>query len=220
MMAAALLKDLKAEGFVSSATIDATGKVIESKGCVIENGKTENNILTFTRLDESLPFPIPSETRSVLPLCPTVLELSQYTLKVTGLTGDKYILKINTIVTGTLSGKDLEAGINLTEFIQGPIANQSKAILAAVSSKEYAVTNWRGASRLAAAPNATDEAKQKLEPLKKAVEEADAKIRLAAKPILLTFEIAPPPPPKEALPAKPKEPVKEPAKEPTKEPSK
>ena len=95
MMTAALLKDLKAEGFVSSATIDATGKVVESKGCVIENGKSEENILTFTRLDDSAPFPIPTEARSVLPLCPTVMELSQYTLKVTGLTGDKYTLKIN-----------------------------------------------------------------------------------------------------------------------------
>src|SRR5262249_35992841 len=33
MMAAALLKDLGADGFVSSATLDAGGRVVEAKGC-------------------------------------------------------------------------------------------------------------------------------------------------------------------------------------------
>lgn len=209
MMTAALLKALKAEGFVSSATIDATGKTVESKGCVIENGKVEKDVLTFTRLDDCLPFPIPTECRSVLPLCPSVMELSQYTLKVTGLTGAKYILKVNNILTVIISGQELEAGINLTSYTIGAIANQSKAILTAVNAKEIAVGAYRNQSKLAALPTATDEAKQKLETLKKNVEDADAKIRVVAKPIPLNFEIAPP---KETVPAKPKEPVKEPAK--------
>lgn len=191
MMAASILKHLKADGFVSSATVDATGKMVESKGCVIENGKMEKDVLSFTRLDDCVPFPIPAEARTVLPLCPAVLELSQYTLKVTGLTGEKYTLKVNTVLTATLSGAELEAGINLSDFPQGAIANQSKAILAAVAAKENIVSQWRGASRTGNAANAKEEDKSKVENLKKLVEEADAKIKAAAKPVLLTFEIAP-----------------------------
>src|SRR5205807_1757702 len=58
MMAAALLKALGANGFASSATVDAGGKV-DAKGCAITAVKTIDGSLSFDRLDESLPFPIP-----------------------------------------------------------------------------------------------------------------------------------------------------------------
>src|SRR5262249_8014373 len=82
MMAAALLKELVPPPTVSSATLDAAGKLTDSKGCTIDAIKSEDGKLTFDRLDESLPFPIPDDARAVLALDPTILELSQYTLKV------------------------------------------------------------------------------------------------------------------------------------------
>ena len=66
MMAAALLKELGATGFVSSATLDAAGKVAEAKGCTIDDVKADGGKLAFDRLDECLPFPIPDEA---LPSC-------------------------------------------------------------------------------------------------------------------------------------------------------
>jgi len=191
IMAAALLKQLNANGFVSSATLDAAGKVVEAKSCTIENAKAENGALSFSRLDESIAFPIPDEARAVLKLFPTVLELSQYTLKVTGLTAEKYVLKINGAEVATVTAKELEAGINLTDFAQGPIAAQGKAVLNAVNGKEGAVGAWRSQSKSASAPEATPEAKQKLAAVEKQVEDADAKIRAAAKPVKLSFEITP-----------------------------
>lgn len=189
MMAAALLKELGANGFVSSATIDASGKVSDAKGCVVDGVKAETNRLTFDRIDECLPFPIPDDARAVLPLYPTILDSSQYTLKVTGLKGDTYALKINDAPVTTLSGKDLEKGINLTAYGQGPIAAQGKAVLAAVSAKEGLVGQWRGMSKAAIAPEAPQDAKEKLVAVTKKVEEADAKIREAAKPQKLHFEL-------------------------------
>src|SRR5262249_20681295 len=96
MMAAALLKGLGANGFVSSVTLDAKGKVTDAKGCAVEEMKVEGGKLAFERLDESLPFPIPDEARPVLPLYPTILDLSEYTLKVTGLEG-KHQLQVNDV---------------------------------------------------------------------------------------------------------------------------
>ena len=191
VMAAALLKGLNAEGFVSSATLDATGKVVEAKGCTIENAKVDNGVLSFTRLDTSIAFPIQDEARPVIKLYPTVLDLSQYMLKVSGLSAEKYALKINGAEVAVISAKELDAGINLTDFAQGPIAAQGKAVLSAVGAKEGLVGQWRATSKGALAADATPEVKQKLSALALAVEEADSKIRAAAKPVSLSFELSP-----------------------------
>ena len=139
-------------------------------GRTIENIKTEDGKLSFDRLDESVPFPLPDDARTVLPLYPTIPELSQYMLKVEGLKGDKFQLKINNMPVATLSGKELAEGVNLTAFAQGPIAAQGKEILAAVSNKEGAVGQWRAKSK-----DLNGEV-EKLAPLTEQVEQADAKI--------------------------------------------
>ena len=51
MMAAALLKELGADGFVSSLVLDATGKVVESKGCQADAIKADAGQLEFDRID-------------------------------------------------------------------------------------------------------------------------------------------------------------------------
>lgn len=200
MMAAALLKDMGASPFVSSATVDASGKLADAKGCTIDGVKSTEGKLEFDRLDECLPFPIPDECRPVLPLYPTILDLSQYTLKVTGLREGKYVLKINGISTAALTAQELAAGVNLTAFGPSPaskeinpIAAQGKAVLAAVAAKEGIVGGWRGLSQKAHAKDAPPELTAQLVALTKKVEEADAKIREAARPQKLHFEIVPVP---------------------------
>ncbi len=191
MMAAALLRDLGADGFVSSATLKASGQVVEAKGCKINDVKVmEDGQRSFERLDQALPFPIPDEARAVLPLFPTILELSQYTLKITSLQG-KYDLKVNGVVIGSVTADELEKGVNLTTFAKGPIAEQGKQILAAVSAKEGLVGAWRNLSKTATAADASPEAKLQLAALTKKVETADAKIRAAATPKTLKFELIP-----------------------------
>lgn len=205
MMAAALLQELKAESFVSSVTIDAAGKVAEAKGCKVDGAIARDGGLVFERLDECLPFPIPNETRAVLPLYPTILNLSQYLLKVKGLAAGRYELKINNKRTATLSANELEAGVNLTAFgpdtrisslgaeqpeqLDNPIAEQGRAILAAVGAKEQLVSQWRGLSQQAHAAGANPDLKTQLAAQTTKVEEADAKIREAAQPQKLKFEL-------------------------------
>ncbi len=198
MMAAALLKDLGAEPFVSSATLDADGKLVDAKGCTVTDTKAADGTLSFDRLDKCLPFPIPDEARQVLPLYPTILDMSQYTLKVTGLKGDNYLLKINGVPVATVGARELDKGVNLTAYRTGanpkepnPIAAQGKAILSAVGAKENIVGGWRGLSQKANAKDAPAELKDKLAEMTKQVEAADAKIREAAKPQKLHFELTP-----------------------------
>jgi lysophospholipase L1-like esterase len=188
MMAAALLKDLGAEPFVSNVII-ADGKA-ETKGCTVTDLTIEGGTIRFTRQDECLPFPIPDDARAVLPLFPTILDLSKYTLTVKGLKRD-YKLTVNGVALGTVEAADLEKGVNLTAFPSGPIADQGKAVLNAVAAKEGAVGQVRGMSKAALAPGAAPEMQKNLEAAMKRVEEADAKIRETAKPKMLKFELTP-----------------------------
>jgi lysophospholipase L1-like esterase len=187
-MAAALLKDLGADGFVSSAVLDAKGDVIEAKGCKITAVKGDH--LTFDRTDDCLPFPIPADARAVLPLFPTILDLSQYTLAVKGLSGG-FTLAIDGVAVGIIDGADLEKGINLTAFDKGPIAAQGSQILAAVAAKEGLVGQARNLSRAASAPGASADAQANLDKMLKNVDDADTKIRAAAKPKTRRFEVVP-----------------------------
>jgi lysophospholipase L1-like esterase len=202
MMAASLLKGLGADGFVSEATLDAAGTVTAATGCAITGVKADDGTLSFDRLDESLPFPIPDNARVILPLAPDVLDLSRYALRVTGLKGADYALTINGAACGTLSAKALTDGVNLTNLpadpkakAPNPITAQGSAVLAAVSAKESLVSKWRALSKTAAgkdAPPKKDapptpkldpaDARAALVELTKQVEAADAKIRDVAKP--------------------------------------
>jgi len=59
-----------------------------------------------------------------------------------------------------------------------------------VANKEGLVGQWRSQSQKAYAPGAAPELKEQLQPLTKKVEEADEKIRQAARPQKLHFELS------------------------------
>jgi lysophospholipase L1-like esterase len=198
MMAAALLKALEADGFVSSASLDAAGKLNEAKGCTINQIKAEGGRLEFDRLDQRLPFPLPDDGVAALRLDPAILELSQYALKVAGLKdGASYALKLNGVPVLVAPAKAFEAGVNLTALGTSagskqvsPVVAQSRAILGAVAAKEALVSQWRSLSQKAHADGAPAELKEQLAVLGKKVAEADEKIREAARPQKLHCEIS------------------------------
>lgn len=196
MMAAALLKELGADPFVSSAAISVGAKTIDAKGCVVEALVVENGKVAFDRLDERLPFPIADDARVVLPLDPTILSMSQYTLKVNGLKPGTYSLKVDGGSVGTVTATELETGINLTAFGPGdkgsnPIAAQSKAILGAVNTRAGLVGQWRTLSgKLAKAKDVVADGAGQLAALTKRVEEADDQIRAAARPRKMHYELS------------------------------
>jgi lysophospholipase L1-like esterase len=196
MMAATLLKGLGAEGFVSSVTI--SGDKAEAKGCAVSNVKEEKGGVSFDRLDESLPFPIADNARAVMAITPDVAALSQYMLSVKGLKDGDYELKVGGVTSGKFTAKQLADGINLTELAPlpgakdvSPIIAQMRAVLKAVDDKEGVVGTWRNLSKQAHAKGAEPKLKDDLTALTKKVEEADAKIRDAAKPKSLHFAITP-----------------------------
>jgi hypothetical protein len=183
---------------VSSATIDAEAGKADTKGCTVTELKNGSIGVAFERLDDCLPFPIADGARSILPLAPDVLALSKYTLAVKALKDGDYTLKIGGVACGKFTAKQLAEGINLTSLAPvagakdtNPITAQMRAVLKAVDDKEGIVGTWRSLSQKAHAKDADAKLKDDLAELTKKVEAADAKIRDAAKPQKLKFEIAP-----------------------------
>ncbi|WP_439622997.1 GDSL-type esterase/lipase family protein [Gemmata sp.] len=196
MMAAALLKQLGADGFVSSAAIDAGADRVEAKGCLISSLKAADGGVSFDRLDECLPFPIADDARPAIAIAQDVLALSQYTLKVTGLKDGDYALKVGGVPSGRFTAKQLAEGLNLTTVTgegkkANPITAQMRAVLDAVDDKEKLVSQWRMNSQKAHNNKNDKKAREALVTLGARIEDADAKIRDAAKPQTIHFEIVP-----------------------------
>jgi lysophospholipase L1-like esterase len=182
-MAAAILEGLKADGEVSAATIQAGGKVVEAKRCKITDVKAKDGKLSFTRLDESGPWPIQSSARRTLEVLPSELRLSQYILKVEGLADGDYNVTIEGKPAAKVSAKDLAAGWNLTTAFDSVIGERANNIATLIGKLQGPLNNdWRAASKAKDA--------DKLAAAQKAIDDAEAEIQKAIQPVPLHFEIA------------------------------
>jgi hypothetical protein len=190
-MCAALLQGLKAPGLVSKATIDNTGKIGELIRCQITNSVAEKTGgLSFDRLDDCLPLPIPDEARGALIVYPSIAELSQWILTVTGLKAGRYQVNIDGANVASVTADQLSKGWNMGTLAKGAVADQCRQILQLVSIKENCVSKWRDQSKvLAQTPSGSLRAD--LDKLSKQALEADAKIREAAQPKSRHFSITP-----------------------------
>jgi lysophospholipase L1-like esterase len=181
-MAATILKGLKAEGEVSSATINAEGKMVVAKRCKITDATAKDGKLSFTRLDEASPWPIAPRSKSAIELLPEMLKLSEYTLRVTGLADGDYRVSINGKPAATVSAKDLAAGWNIASALDGALGDRANAINALINKLQGPLNNeWRAASK--------DKDAGKLAAAQKAIEACEAEIQAAVQPAPLLFVI-------------------------------
>lgn len=137
LMAAAILKGLNFPSLVSAAEINtAGGKAVSAANCEIANVAKKDGGVSFSRLDAALPF-FPAEAASILPHAPILEELNDYRLKVTGLAAGKYEVRVGSQKITELTAEQLAAGANLAAEVlaKGPIADQVKAVKAAVEAK-------------------------------------------------------------------------------------
>lgn len=137
LMAAAILKGLRLPHLVASVEIDAAAKTCTSaKNAKITDITAKEGGLSFTRLDAALPF-FPPEAAGILKWAPILDELNDYRLKVTGLKPGKYDVSVGGKKVIQLSADELAKGVNLANAVLavGPIADQVKAVKAAVEAK-------------------------------------------------------------------------------------
>ncbi len=182
-MAATILKGLNAPGAVSSATINAEGKVVEAKGCQITEASAKDGKLSFTRLDDVSPWPILPAAKTALTLLPEIAQLSQYLLKVDGLAPGDYQVSINGKPAATVSAKDLAAGWNVATDLEGALGERATAIVTLIGKLQSNLNNdWRAASK--------EKSEEKLVAAQKAIEATEAELQKLVQPVPWKFEIA------------------------------
>jgi lysophospholipase L1-like esterase len=137
LMAASILKGLSFPALVSSVELDGSaGKLTAATNCTVENIRMNDGRLSFSRRDGALPF-FPADAAGILPWAPILEELNDYRLKVTGLPSGMYAVQVDGTKIAEMTAEQLAAGTNLAAAALqiGPIADQVKAVRAAVENK-------------------------------------------------------------------------------------
>jgi hypothetical protein len=130
LMAEALLKAWNAPAVVTDVEIDATKpQAVRAENTAVADLR-EANGLAWTQTDKALPMPL--DLRD--PVWKLALQSSDFlqaidsqTLKVTGLKGQNYVLKIDGEEVGTFSRPQLEEGVNLAA-LPTPMVRQAQAV--------------------------------------------------------------------------------------------
>ncbi|QOV91171.1 SGNH/GDSL hydrolase family protein [Humisphaera borealis] len=183
-MAATILASLKVDRDVSSATLKADGSVVDARRCKITDAAANNGKLSFTRLDERLPWPVDPKAKTAVDLMPSIADLSQYLLTVKDLPSGKYDVTIEGKPAATVTAEQLAAGWNMSTVFEGAIGERSTKVLGLLSTLQGKLNNdWRAASK--------EKNVEKLAAAQKAIDELEQQIQAACKPAALKFEIQP-----------------------------
>ncbi len=196
LMAWAVLKGLGASALVSDVDIDATKSKAKTQHCKVDHLKAKADHVSFDRLDEALPLPIDERAESALKLAPVLDDLSQYTLKVSGLAAGNYAISIDGETTHKATAEELSKGVNLSNAA-GAITKQAREVLSLVFQKNntffrrwrevqlFTFPSWAKSDAVEGTRNA------ELKRLDDEVAATEAKINAARKPKSHHFEIKP-----------------------------
>jgi lysophospholipase L1-like esterase len=147
IMATTILKGLKAPSLVSRVALDARTGTVQAENATVTGVQTADG-LSFTRADNALPWPIPSDPTVLLALkipgFTPLADLSRYELQVSNLAAPKYQVSVDGTPVGTYTREELAGGVNLSSMQAGPIYDQDQALLKKVMDKNSLFFNrWR-----------------------------------------------------------------------------
>jgi len=197
IMAASILTELKAPSFVSRLTIDGrSGQVIESSGCSVAFSSNTmfqaGRSLTFQRVDDALPWPIPNDAKIALKLSSFAIlfRLNRYELKVVGLLPSSYALAIDGERVGTFSDQELAYGINLARY-SSPLNAQGDKLLEVVLKKNALFRQrWQNV-QLSKRITSEDARQQMLVHLDRSIADLEGQITALRQPKPHLFSISP-----------------------------
>lgn len=146
IMAEALLKAWNAPATVASVEIDASAKrVAHTENATVSNLQAASSV-SWTETDGALPMPIDLSDKIVALAVHSsdfVEALDQEPLKVTGLTADRYVLKIDGEKVGDYTRDQLAAGINLA-LEPTPMSKQASRVRdLTVKHNDIHFARWR-----------------------------------------------------------------------------
>ncbi len=131
VMSYQFLKSEKAPKYVSEIVINSTKKSADKNtSCEVKSISKVKDGITFTVMENSLPFPVTENQKEGLQLVSFMNEFNVELLQIQKLSPkSKYQLKIDNEIIGSFSGKQLDEGINLAEYKNTPQYKQSLKVL-------------------------------------------------------------------------------------------
>lgn len=130
LMAEAVLKAWNAPALVTAVEIDAAHKRVARADNTKVTGLSVSDRLSWTQLDNALPMPLDIKDAALalaVRSSDVVESLNRQLLKVTGLTGPRYVLKIDDEEVGAFTREQLAEGINLA-ILSTPMLKQAAAV--------------------------------------------------------------------------------------------
>ncbi|MCX6872744.1 MAG: GDSL-type esterase/lipase family protein [Verrucomicrobia bacterium] len=138
LMAAEILKGMSFPTLVAAVEINAASrKVVQNKNCQIEGLKVAAGRIEFQQQDNALPYFPDGDAKNILQWVPLLEQMNAYHLKVSGLKPGQYEVRLGGVKVAEYSAAQLGAGVNLAApaLTAGPVADQVKAVAAAISAK-------------------------------------------------------------------------------------
>jgi len=139
LMAAEILKGMSFPTLVAAVEINAASRmVVQNKNSQIEGLKVASSgAIEFQQKDNALPFFPEGDAKNILQWVPVLEQMNGYYLKVTALKTGRYEVRLGGVKVADYSAAQLAAGVNLAApaLTAGPIADQVKAVAAAISAK-------------------------------------------------------------------------------------
>ena len=147
----------------------ASAAAANAENCVLRDVKTTEGGVSFTCLEQALPFPVPSRRRAMT-VVPFQKDLNQEVLVVANLTPGNYEVRIDDGAVATATAEDLAKGINLAENPKTPMYKQAREVeqhelkrFLMVSGPLRALAGWRANPPKGVDPNDYETMKQALE---------------------------------------------------------
>jgi lysophospholipase L1-like esterase len=139
LMAHAILTGLDSPAKVSGVTIDAAASKIDAENATAGGLKVSDTVVSFTRTDKALPFPVQNDWKTILPYVNDLKDLNDYSLIIKGLKNGIWEIRIDGKPVLQVSADDLARGVNLGNVTTGPVFEHSQKVFNAIVAKNQIV---------------------------------------------------------------------------------
>jgi hypothetical protein len=191
-MAKALLRAWNAPVVVTTVEIDGVkGTAVRSENTSLSEVRRNADGLTWSQTDKALPMPLNLADASItLAVKASDIErtLNQQPLRITGLSGGKYILRIDGDSVGIFTSEQLASGINLA-MLPTPMTKQAADVHAlTLKHNNVHLSRWRQVE-VALEKDTFAQAKQAMDALDRLEQEIVERQRATAQPKTRRYEL-------------------------------
>jgi hypothetical protein len=125
-----ILSTIESPSVIAQISIDLNqNNFIKTKNCVVENFQVSSDDISFSCVQNSLPFPTNKAIDKALSLVPFENDFNKEILQIKGLKNGEYDLFIQDIFIDSYSAEQLKSGVNLSTQVNTPQYKQALDVM-------------------------------------------------------------------------------------------